>query len=131
MKTRILTLITALLVSLACSIGTIPDGRTAPPAASTPQLMTGDTPEAPEIEDHAGAVYQIPTVENKLCATVTAAEALHLRAEPRQGAAFLAYLKHGQEVQVITPGRDWWKVRTAAGLTGFAWSKYLQEGKCE
>jgi len=63
-KTQTLTLIVIILIlTLACGpalqiIEPTPDGRSAPPAAGTPLLITGATPEPPEIE--SGAVFIIP-----------------------------------------------------------------------
>jgi len=63
-KTKTLTLMAIfLIVTIACGIETTiieptPDRSTAPPAASTPLLITGATPEPPEIE--SGAVFEIP-----------------------------------------------------------------------
>jgi len=61
MKHATLTILILALAAIACGIQTtmptdpIP---TAPPAASTPLLTTGATPEPPE--NPAGAVFEIP-----------------------------------------------------------------------
>jgi uncharacterized protein YgiM (DUF1202 family) len=57
---------------------------------------------------------------------VTAAEALHLRDGPNDRAKILGYLKHGQQVTILSTG-PWWQVK-ANHLTGYANGKYLQKG---
>ncbi len=141
---KTITLIIAILViTLACATPAL-QREAGTPAASTPQVMTGDTPEAPEddplSESPAGAVYELPTADSRkqtanLCATVTAIEALHLRAKPDEKAEHLSYMLNGEQVKVIDIGdllsKSWWKVETAAGAVGYANAKYLQEAACK
>lgn len=127
---RILTSL-MLIVLTACQPFQIPGGTTAPPAAATstpPQLTPGGTPEPP-----AGAVFEIPAEwkEPKLCAVVTASEALNLRAEPSEKGSHIAYLLNGQQVKVNNPAGRWWNVTTRDGQTGYANSRYLQAEKCQ
>lgn len=122
---RILTLITIILA--AC--GPIDYGMTAPTAGSARLLTTGETPEPPEEENAAGAVFEIPTIESRMCATVTADEALHLRAAPNEKATHIEYLTAGQVVTVLDLG-PWWKIKTEAGQVGYANARYLAEEKC-
>jgi uncharacterized protein YgiM (DUF1202 family) len=148
---RILTIVAILIISqMACSLETqiAPEpadltcpggqcqgeeaGSAAPPAASL--LTTGETPEPPENggspENAAGAVYELPTT-SPLCATVTAIVSLHLRAERSERSAVTAYLYNGEQVTVLNPAGQWWKIRTTTGRTGYANSRYLQEEKCQ
>jgi hypothetical protein len=134
---RILTLMIILVFLLACqlpgaTLGQLPDGTTAPPPAGTPLLTTGDTPEPPEAENPAGAVYETPTIgPASLCASVTAIEALHLREGRGETAEHIEYLTSGQTVKVLDPAGRWWKIETEAGTVGFANSRYLQERACK
>lgn len=101
-------------------------------------VPTTEAPTATPIpdEDPAGAVFEIPaewmdarpTREN--CATVTAAQSLHIRAEPNDKAEVLGYLKAGEQVTIITFG-DWWKIETATGVTGWSNADYLVGSDCE
>jgi len=111
-----------------------PSAASTPPATESGSLRSTATPG----EEYAGAVYQIPDTRTPaiLCATVTAIKSLHLRAEPNEKSRVLAYLKAGEQVQVLELG-SWWKIRRiepvemeAGGQTGYANAKYLQEG-CE
>jgi len=71
-----------------------------------------------------------PAGKGSSCAVVIANEALHLRSEPNEHAAVLAWLKHGDQVKLIsTSNADWWLVRVSS-LTGFARSIYLEESEC-
>jgi uncharacterized protein YgiM (DUF1202 family) len=127
MNKHIIYILVLVLASLGCLQTTMPAtiANTSEPAAS---------PETP-MEDPAGAVFQIPAewedaqpTARPYCATVTASEALHLRAEPNDKAQVLAYLKNGEQVRILDVGA-WWKIE-AQGKTGYANAKYLQEG-CE
>jgi len=123
-------LILVLIFSVACLQTTLPIAPTAP------ALMTGSQPTEPtESENPAGAVYEIPTLgPAKLCATVTAAEALHLRREPNEKAIVIDYLYNGEQVRVLDPNARWWKIRTArtqANIVGWVNSKFLQLEKCK
>jgi uncharacterized protein YgiM (DUF1202 family) len=82
----------------------------------------------PKAEPASGAVYEIPT-PSRLCATVTAIQSLHLRAQPNERAEVIGYLRNGEQVRVITFGQ-WWKISTRAG-TGYANAKYLQITECK
>ena len=128
-------LILVLLFSLACqlpgaTLGTQTGTLTAPPPPSTAALITGASPRTPGSENPAGAVFELITPE-PLCATVTADEALHLRAEPSEKAEHIQYLHNGEQVTVLNLAGRWWKVQTATGRTGYANSRYLQEEKCK
>ena len=106
------------MASLACMTSTMPatPTQTAIPAAT----IAGS-------EDDAGAVYEIPT-PGPLCATVTAIQSLHLRAQPNERARVLAYLHNGEQVRVIAFGK-WWKISTDKG-EGYANAKYLHLSAC-
>ena len=129
MNKRILTTaVFILLVSTAClTTSVIPSAL---PAASTPPLLNGAPIQSTPEENQAGAVFDPePMTLRPLCAIVTAAASLHMRAEPNEKAEVLAYLQSGEQVTVKEPG-TWWKIE-AQGLTGYAKGKYLQEVKCK
>lgn len=105
------------------------------PAASPLGAMPADTPEpSPQPtsleEDPAGAVWWPPTPgPARLCAQVTAHEALHLRTGPSEKSAHSQYLHHGETLTVTEIGK-WWKVVTKAGVSGYANAKFLEAIKC-
>ena len=128
MKAKILTLTIILLTLIACqlpgaTLGELPDGTTAPTAPPTAEPPTpGDTPEPPKE----------PTPKpTKLCAIITADEALHLRDAGNEKADHIDYLKHGEQVTVLNPAGQWWKIETRAGQTGYANSKFMEAQKCQ
>ena len=126
---KIVPILILTLASLAC-MTSIPNGRPAPAAATTPPPANGSVLPTPE-ENPAGAVFEIPEPQGlHMCATVTASEALNLRAGPSEKAEHLAYLLSGEQVEVIDLG-GWWKVETKAGRVGYANSKYLREEECK
>ncbi len=120
---RIIFFITVLaLASLACLETTITSE--APQLAPTKTAIPAATDENP-----AGAIFDLSTWDRTpkpLCATVTAIQSLHMRAQPNEKAEVIAYLKNGEQVRVLELGA-WWKIE-AHGLTGYAKGKYLQEG---
>jgi uncharacterized protein YgiM (DUF1202 family) len=128
MNKHMLSILVLTLASLTCLQTIMP---TASAETSEPVPPTATAMQDPQ-EDYAGAVFypEVPesTPTTGFCATVTASQALHMRAEPNDKAAVLAYLKAGEQVKVIDLGR-WWKIE-AHGKTGYANAKYLQEG-CE
>lgn len=64
------------------------------------------------------------------CAVVVANEALHVRAEPNENALVLAWLKHGDQVKVIsTANADWWLIKVGS-VIGFARAIYLEQSAC-
>jgi hypothetical protein len=124
------------MASLACMTSTMPatPTQTAIPAATTADLQNcvrdsshaqfcRDEPASGlPTEPQAGTVFWIPT-PGPLCATVTAIQSLHLRAQPNERAQVLGYLHNGEQVRVIAFGL-WWKLSTREE-TGYANSKYL------
>lgn len=125
MKQLSIMILVLALAQIACLQSAIPSAPTA--AVTPPATESGSVPSTANTEDPAGAVFW-PTEETRepMCATVTASEALHLRAEPSEKGAHLAYLSAGQKVTVRELGA-WWKIE-ADGQTGYANAKYLQEG---
>jgi len=57
----------------------------------------------------------------------TDSTSLNIRQEPSTEAAVVGHAAHGGQVTLIeqTSG-DWWKVRTADGTEGYAYSRYLR-----
>jgi SH3 domain-containing protein len=126
---KIVPILILILAQLACMTTTVQreDGSDGSPTARL--LPTESQPSEPPAENAGGAVYQVPTAR-PLCAFVVADEALHLRAEPGEGALHLAYLRTGDQLHIIAQGH-WWKVQTEAGITGYANSKYLKAELCK
>ena len=128
-RTKTLTIMATMIFLTACLQTEILYTPTAPPPASTPAL-TKAPPALENQENPAGAVFW-PITPAPLCATVTAIEALHLRAEPSEKAEHIQYLMSGEQVTVLDPAGRWWKVETAAGRTGYANSKFMEASKCQ
>lgn len=64
------------------------------------------------------------------CAKVIAAASLHLRSDATEHSRSLAFLVHGQMVQLISDlDPDWWLLENA-GVVGYARSKYLELTAC-
>lgn len=121
-------LILIIPIMLACST-TVEPYATYPvdtPAAPTKTAM-------PDPEPASGAVFEPGTWNVTLetrCATVTAAEALHIRASPSEKAAVIGYLHNGEIVSLVDSRGQWWKIDTR---TEQGWSKaeFLKESECE
>ena len=128
-RTKTLTIMATMIFLTACLQTEMLYTPTAPPPASTPAL-TKAPPALENQENPAGAVYELITPQ-PLCATVTAIEALHLRAKPSEKAEHIQYLTNREQVEVLDPAGRWWKVRTARNVEGYANSRYLQEEKCK
>jgi len=110
-------LILLTLASIACLETTI--------TAATDRKPTTTNPEP-----DSGAVYEIPAPQTATqCATVTAIQSLHLRAEPNEKARVVGYLFNGESVTILTNGALWWEISTQQGR-GWSRAKYLQAGEC-
>jgi len=71
------------------------------------------------------------TIEIKpRCATVTASEALHIRAAPSEKAKVIGYLHNGEQVTIIRSVGAWWRIQTAV-VEGYSKAEYLTEAECE
>lgn len=129
MKRIFLFLTCLVLMNLAClQSAAISDQQL---AASFPTSEITTATAAPAAQP---TLTKVPTAAatsaHKPCANVIAFESLHLRSDPNENATVLTWLKHGDQVQVISiANADWWLVRFGS-LTGFARSVYLQESEC-
>lgn len=124
---RTLTLIAIALTLTGClqPVSSAPTETAVTPPAPSPQVAILE-------ENPAGAVYDIPEPTNppRTCATVTAAEALHLRARPDEKSEVISYLYNGEQLRLIGKVGAWWKVTTSDGTTGYANSRYLEQSPC-
>ena len=93
--------------------------RTVVPATSTLSEQ-GSEPDS-------GAVF-IQIVPR--CATVTASEALHIRARPSEKAAVIGYLHNGEQVIIMQSIGAWWKIDSGA-VEGYSKAEFLQEAECQ
>lgn len=136
MKRLTIVILCLALLSLAClqSAG-----------VSDQQLAISLTPTILISESAAGAVYDVEAINDivptltkvspaiaaaRTCARVTAVDALHLRKGPSENDIVLAWLNHGDLVQVLDQSDpDWWFIESR-GVSGYARSIYLQIGVC-
>jgi len=88
----------------------------------------GTAQPSPIAATKTAAPIAIPTPA-PLCADVIALEALNIRTGPGIQNSVIATLGHGDQVTVIQAGA-WWQIRTAQGLTGWAYSNYLKSTTC-
>lgn len=103
---------------------------------STINLQPAPTaiPTKTQAEPASGAVYEIPTWTESatptVCAEVTAAQALHLRAQPNEHAPVIEYLRAGERVTLDEHSGAWWEITTRQGKSGYSKADYLQIVTC-
>ena len=115
-------------IILACMTTTEPFA-TYPAGTPTVVQTSATSPAIPKLtsEPDSGAVF-IQIVPR--CATVTASEALHIRARPSEKAEVIGYLHNGEVVIVMRSGGAWWKIDTGI-VQGYSKARFLQESECE
>lgn len=89
------------------------------PRTATPKQDQSQEPDSGEV-----FIQIVPR-----CATVTADEALHIRAEPGEKSKVLGYLHNGEQVIIMQSTGAWWKIRTAT-VDGWSKAEFLQESEC-
>ena len=100
------------------------DGTSAPTVVPATSTLSG---QGNEQEPDSGAVF-IQIVPR--CATVTASEALHIRAEPSEKATVIGYLHNGEQVIIVDSRGAWWKIDTGP-LQGYSKAEFLKEAECQ
>lgn len=103
------------LLNLACLTNAMVTAEAvtiATPTHSTPTLAASAT----------------ATFRADVCALVVADDRLYLR--DRASGNVIAWLKHDDQVTVISNQGNWWKIKTVS-KTGYARSTYLQIVECE
>ena len=113
-----------LVFALACAptIATIPQ-----PTQTAAQSAPTTTPIASaEAEQESGAVFY-PNAVTQTCARVTA-YVLHMRETP--DGTVIHWLYQDQIVTVWDTSGEWWKI-DAYGITGYAYSAYLERTDCQ
>jgi type II secretory pathway component PulM len=79
----------------------------------------GTVASAPNREPTAGSVAQTATIKDPDGYT-------NVRAGATTAAAVLAVIREGEEFSAYPSGNDWWRVRTAAGQTGYVHSSRIR-----
>ena len=100
------------------------DGTSAPTVVPATSTLSG---QGNEQEPDSGTVF-IQIVPR--CATVTASEALHIRAEPSEKATVIGYLHNGEQVIIVDSRGTWWKI-DAGPLQGYSKAEFLTEAECQ
>lgn len=122
-KTISIILLLTMLVILAC----LPVASLPPQPEPTPLIAT----PSPEEEPASGTVYQVEPTESRACATVTALEALHLRADQSETARVITWLSAQTQVTLLDASGKWWKIAAQDGTVGYANSAYLERSPCQ
>lgn len=126
MKRIKLILLIASAQILAC-VTTMEPMVTYPAETPTAEAPTKTAMPDP-VEPASGAVFELTITAR--CATVTAAEALHIRSQPNEKASVVGYLHNGEQVIIMRSTGAWWKIRTAT-VDGYSKAEYLQESECK
>jgi uncharacterized protein YgiM (DUF1202 family) len=114
-------------VSLAClQSAVVADGGEKPTTSPTPVMQTSTSSPVVDISPSLPAS---PIGSGNLCAQVIASKALNLRKGASEHTQILAWLRNGDQVQVISIGGDWWMIETDSKI-GYVRSMYLKQGEC-
>jgi uncharacterized protein YgiM (DUF1202 family) len=126
-KKALSILICLALVSLAClQSAVVADGGGKPTTSPTPVMQTSTSSPVVDISPSSPAS---PVGRGSLCAQVIASKALNLRKGASEHTQILAWLRNGDQVQVIGVDGDWSMI-DASGVIGYVRSLYLQKSDC-
>ncbi len=106
-------LVLLILLSLACSLTSLPTSSQSVPAA-----LSNNTYLATSTKDPTSISHKIPA------ACTVSAQTLHLRECAGLHCTVLAWLSKGDVLEILEMDQEWIKVITPAGQTGWVHSKY-------
>ena len=117
------------LASLAC----LETAQTEPTPARATVVTLSATPTEIDSAEVGPASQETtsppePSPQVAMCGTITASEAVNLRADPTEHSRVLYWLPAKDKVTVIDRKGAWWKV-TALEYTGYVKADYIKE--CE